>query len=71
MAHALELKVVAEGVETHEHLAFLRGQGCDEVQGFLVGRAVPAERFAEGLGRGRGPVGRLAVAASRTGHARR
>jgi diguanylate cyclase (GGDEF)-like protein len=53
MAHALELKVVAEGVETHEHLAFLRGQGCDEVQGHLVGRAVAADRFAEWLARGR------------------
>jgi EAL domain-containing protein (putative c-di-GMP-specific phosphodiesterase class I) len=53
MAHALDLKVVAEGVETHEHLAFLRGQGCDEVQGHLVGRAVPADRFAEWLARGR------------------
>jgi diguanylate cyclase (GGDEF)-like protein len=53
MAHALELKVVAEGVETHEHLAFLRGQGCDEVQGHLVGRAVPADRFFEWLARGR------------------
>lgn len=71
MAHALELKVVAEGVETHEHLAFLRGQGCDEVQGFLVGRAVPADRFAEGLARGRGPGGRLAGVASRTDRAGR
>jgi diguanylate cyclase (GGDEF)-like protein len=52
MAHALDLKVVAEGVETHEHLAFLRGQGCDEVQGHLVGRAVPADRFSEWLARG-------------------
>jgi diguanylate cyclase (GGDEF)-like protein len=59
MAHALELKVVAEGVETQEHLAFLRGQGCDEVQGHLLGRAVPAERFAEWLARGR-PGTRLA-----------
>jgi len=59
MAHALDLKVVAEGVETHEHLAFLRGQGCDEVQGHLVGRAVPADRFAEWLARGR-PGTRLA-----------
>jgi diguanylate cyclase (GGDEF)-like protein len=65
MAHALELKVVAEGVETHEHLAFLRGQGCDEVQGHLVGRAVPAERFAEFLARGR-PGTRLARRAYRT-----
>jgi diguanylate cyclase (GGDEF)-like protein len=69
MAHALELKVVAEGVETHEHLAFLRGQGCDEIQGYLVGRAVPAERFGEWLARGRGPSGRLSGAARRNGRA--
>lgn len=67
MAHALELKVVAEGVETHEHLAFLRGQGCDEIQGYLVGRAVPAERFAEWLARGRGPSRQLSRAAGRSG----
>jgi len=66
MAHALELKVVAEGVETHEHLAFLRGQGCDEVQGHLVGRAVPAERFAEWLARGQ-PGSRLSHRARRAG----
>jgi EAL domain-containing protein (putative c-di-GMP-specific phosphodiesterase class I) len=53
MAHALELKVVAEGVETEAHLAFLREQGCDEVQGYLLGRPMPAERFAERLGRER------------------
>ena len=66
MAHALELKVVAEGVETHEHLAFLRGQGCDEVQGHLVGRPVPAERFAEWLARGQ-PGSRLSHRARRAG----
>ncbi|MGH7631765.1 MAG: putative bifunctional diguanylate cyclase/phosphodiesterase, partial [Gemmatimonadales bacterium] len=53
MAHALDLKVVAEGVETEEHLTFLRSQGCDEVQGHLLGRPVPAERFAEWLARPR------------------
>jgi diguanylate cyclase (GGDEF)-like protein len=53
MAHALELKVVAEGVESDAHLAFLRAQGCDEVQGFLFGRPMPADRFAERLARGR------------------
>jgi diguanylate cyclase (GGDEF)-like protein len=51
MAHALDLKVVAEGVETEEHLTFLRSQGCDEVQGHLLGRPAPAERFAEWLAR--------------------
>jgi predicted signal transduction protein with EAL and GGDEF domain len=58
MAHALDLKVVAEGVETEEHLTFLRSQGCDEVQGHLLGRPVPAERFAEWLARPR-PTSRI------------
>jgi EAL domain-containing protein (putative c-di-GMP-specific phosphodiesterase class I) len=69
MAHALELKVVAEGVETHEHLAFLKGQGCDEIQGHLVGRAVTSERFAEWLARSRSPGARLGPAASRINRA--
>ena len=41
MAKALELGVVAEGVETVEQLAFLEAQGCDHVQGYLLSR--PAE----------------------------
>jgi len=43
MAHELELKAVAEGVETPEQLEYLRGPGCDEVQGYLFSRPVPAE----------------------------
>jgi EAL domain-containing protein (putative c-di-GMP-specific phosphodiesterase class I) len=43
MAHNLDLKVIAEGVETAEQLAFLRDNACDAIQGFLISRPVPAE----------------------------
>jgi diguanylate cyclase (GGDEF)-like protein len=42
MARALGLEVVAEGVETFEQLRFLLRRGCNAVQGYLVGRPVPA-----------------------------
>lgn len=41
LAHALRIRVNAEGVETEDQLAVLREQGCDEVQGFLLGRPAP------------------------------
>jgi EAL domain-containing protein (putative c-di-GMP-specific phosphodiesterase class I) len=46
MAKALGLKVVAEGVEVPEQRAFLADLGCDEIQGWLVARPMPAEQFA-------------------------
>jgi diguanylate cyclase (GGDEF)-like protein/PAS domain S-box-containing protein len=46
MAHASCMRVTAEGVETVHQLEFLERQGCDEVQGFLVGRPVPADEIA-------------------------
>lgn len=46
MAHGLNLSVVAEGVETEEQLRCLAKLDCDEVQGFLLGRPVPADQFA-------------------------
>jgi len=49
MAHALGLTVVAEGVETEAHLALLRKQGCDEMQGYLFSRPLTADRFAQYL----------------------
>jgi len=45
LAHDLGLKVVAEGVETEEQLARISAAGCDEVQGYLIGRAVSAEEI--------------------------
>jgi diguanylate cyclase (GGDEF)-like protein/PAS domain S-box-containing protein len=45
MAHSLRLKVIAEGVETTEQLTFLRRNGCDQVQGFRLGRPMPAQEI--------------------------
>ena len=47
LGHSLNLKVIAEGVETKAHEDFLVAQGCDEVQGFRYSRPVPAEKFIE------------------------
>ncbi len=47
MAHSLNLKVVAEGIETQAEASFLRHHQCDCGQGYLFGRAVPAEQFQD------------------------
>ncbi len=52
MARSLKLRVVAEGVETPEQLAFLQAHECDEAQGYYFSRPVPPERFAELLATG-------------------
>ena len=51
MAHSLQLKVVAEGVETAEQLDFLRAQHCDEIQGFWFSRPLTADACLEFLDR--------------------
>lgn len=46
-AEALELDVIAEGVETDEQLAWLREHRCAYVQGYLLARPLPAEQLVE------------------------
>jgi len=43
MAHSMELRIVAEGVETKPQRGFLHGLGCDEIQGYLISRPVDGE----------------------------
>ena len=45
MARSLSLKVVAEGVEHEGQLNFLKANGCDEVQGYLISRPIEASAF--------------------------
>jgi diguanylate cyclase (GGDEF)-like protein/PAS domain S-box-containing protein len=47
LAHGLRLPVVAEGVETAQQRDILIQEGCDELQGFFIGRPLPIERYAE------------------------
>ncbi len=64
LGHDLNLKIVAEGVATAAQLQFLRAEGCDMVQGFLLSHAVPANVLMELL---RAPH---AIAADRSARAR-
>ena len=50
LGHNLNMKVIAEGVETREQLDFLRDHGCDEMQGYYFSRPVSAEAFTRLLG---------------------
>jgi EAL domain-containing protein (putative c-di-GMP-specific phosphodiesterase class I) len=57
MAHNLKLKVVAEGIETAEQLAFLRRHRCDVGQGYLFDRPIPGDELIKALKRyPRGPL---------------
>jgi CheY-like chemotaxis protein len=53
MAHNLNLRVIAEGVETEGQLSFLRAQGCDDMQGYYFSRPVPAAEVEQLLREGR------------------
>jgi EAL domain-containing protein (putative c-di-GMP-specific phosphodiesterase class I) len=46
LGHALGLTIIAEGVETSAELAVLRNMGCDQVQGYLLGRPVTPDKFS-------------------------
>ncbi|WP_287787356.1 bifunctional diguanylate cyclase/phosphodiesterase [Acidiphilium sp.] len=54
LGRALDVSVVAEGVETEEQAAMLRAAGCSLLQGYLIGRPAPIARFGAVIGRGGG-----------------
>jgi diguanylate cyclase (GGDEF)-like protein/PAS domain S-box-containing protein len=56
LGHGLEMSIVAEGVETREQLAFLAGEGCNAVQGYLIGKPAPILHYAGLVGRTTGPL---------------
>ena len=51
MAHNLKLDVIAEGVETEQQAALLEEHSCHHMQGYLFGKPLPADEFAELLGK--------------------
>jgi EAL domain-containing protein (putative c-di-GMP-specific phosphodiesterase class I) len=51
LGHGLNMSIVAEGVETLEQLGFLAEEGCDSVQGYLLGRPLPIGKYDVLVGR--------------------
>ena len=52
LGHGLEMSIVAEGVETADQLVFLADEGCDAVQGYLIGKPLPIGQYSMLVGRG-------------------
>jgi EAL domain-containing protein (putative c-di-GMP-specific phosphodiesterase class I) len=65
IARSLNLRVIAEGVETQAELATLQAQQCDEAQGYYFSRPVPPEQFAKLLETGCLPLATYPAPASR------
>ncbi len=47
MSHSLDMKVIAEGVETIDQLNFLEGEKCDEMQGFYFSKPLPPDKLTK------------------------
>jgi EAL domain-containing protein (putative c-di-GMP-specific phosphodiesterase class I) len=60
LARGLGIQVTAEGIETRDQLEYLRGQGVDLVQGYLLGKPAPADL--------RERIGDIPAEASESGH---
>jgi EAL domain-containing protein (putative c-di-GMP-specific phosphodiesterase class I) len=63
LGHKLNLRVIAEGVETEQQCSFLRENDCDEMQGYLFSRPLPPDEVAAML---RAQAARLLAAATET-----
>jgi diguanylate cyclase (GGDEF)-like protein/PAS domain S-box-containing protein len=63
LAHNLHLRVVAEGVESYEQLAYLQSHGCDAIQGYYFSKPVAAEQFEQMLRAGKHLGGMASMAA--------
>jgi len=62
LGHGMQMSIVAEGVDTLDQLGFLSREGCDAVQGYLIGKPFPISQHAAAVGRDE-----VAVPARKTG----
>jgi diguanylate cyclase len=62
LGRALELPVIAEGVESEAQLAFLAKEGCNEVQGYLIGRPSPIAMYQHLVAKSAGAFEMAAIA---------